>query len=484
MFFSIARYTGNGSTSQFNVTFPYLEPGHVRVTVNKTPANFSWVTPTVISITPTPAAGATVEVRRATPSTQSVVDFQDGTRLTEEDLDALATFQLYQTQETRDIAVDIENQMIPVVAAAALIDTVGPLSAQTVIKADEAATSASQAQQFSATASSQAAAAGLSATNASNSASAAANSATNAGNSASAAQTSATSATNSASTATTQATNASSSASAAQTSATNAATSATNAATSATNAAGSATSAANSATAAANSAASIDTANLVPITRQVIAGSGLLGGGALSANRTVAMPRRPEWTTDHLTGTVSSVAGQMVWRNYGPGHVVVDASWGSIEGTSVNSSNSSFPWVNTYPTLVGWNGSSTYGVKVDRARVAEGFLTTTGTAAVFAARAWVNFASSGMIRQEGNIWAVTRNNVGDYTITFNTSMPDTNYAVSGTSASNPGTAGANDLCVIGVESTHVNIGNVRIYAGLAGGGNRRDSPHNFVVIHR
>jgi hypothetical protein len=432
MFFSIARYTGNGSTSQFNVTFPYLEPGHVRVTVNKTPANFSWVTPTVISITPTPAAGATVEVRRATPSTQSVVDFQDGTRLTEEDLDALATFQLYQTQETRDIAVDIENQMIPVVAAAALIDTVGPLSAQTVIKADEAATSASQAQQFSATASSQAAAAGLSATNASNSASAAANSATNAGNSASAAQTSATSATNSASTATTQATNASSSASAAQTSATNAATSATNAATSATNAAGSATSAANSATAAANSAATIDTANLVPISRQVIAGAGLLGGGALDANRTVALPRRNEWTST-ANGTLTSVAGTTVWRNYGVGHVVVDASAADIEGVTVSRTDASFPWQSTYPTLVGWNGASTYGVKVDRARQAEMLTNQSGTNAHYALRAWCVVSNvSGATYLGGNgFTSMVRNANGICTLNFSVAFADLNYSFAG-----------------------------------------------------
>jgi len=58
-----------------------------------------------------------------------------------------------------------------------------------------------------------------------------------------------------------------------------------------------------------------------------------------------------------------------------------------------------------------------------------------GSAPMFAARAWVNFngtTSPGTIRASGNVSSVTRNNTGDFTINFTTAMPDANYSVVGT----------------------------------------------------
>ncbi|MEY4863806.1 MAG: Rhizobium phage vB RleM [Pseudomonadota bacterium] len=58
-------------------------------------------------------------------------------------------------------------------------------------------------------------------------------------------------------------------------------------------------------------------------------------------------------------------------------------------------------------------------------------LNATGSAPVYGARAWVTFnGSNGSIVASGNVSGVTRNGVGDYTITFSTAMPDANYAVS------------------------------------------------------
>jgi hypothetical protein len=54
-----------------------------------------------------------------------------------------------------------------------------------------------------------------------------------------------------------------------------------------------------------------------------------------------------------------------------------------------------------------------------------------GTAPLYAARAWVNFNGTGTpaIRASGNVTSITDNNVGDYTINFTTAMPDANYSV-------------------------------------------------------
>jgi len=57
-----------------------------------------------------------------------------------------------------------------------------------------------------------------------------------------------------------------------------------------------------------------------------------------------------------------------------------------------------------------------------------------GSAPVYACRAWVNFNGTGTvaIRASGNVSSITDNGTGDYTVNFTTAMPDANYSVSGT----------------------------------------------------
>ena len=56
-----------------------------------------------------------------------------------------------------------------------------------------------------------------------------------------------------------------------------------------------------------------------------------------------------------------------------------------------------------------------------------------GTAPIYASRAWVNFNGTGTvaIRASGNVSSITDNGVGDYTVNFTTAMPDANYSMSG-----------------------------------------------------
>ena len=55
----------------------------------------------------------------------------------------------------------------------------------------------------------------------------------------------------------------------------------------------------------------------------------------------------------------------------------------------------------------------------------------TGSAPVYACRAWVNFDGTDTvsIRDSGNVSSITDNGTGDYTVNFATAMPDTNYGV-------------------------------------------------------
>lgn len=102
----------------------------------------------------------------------------------------------------------------------------------------------------------------------------------------------------------------------------------------------------------------------------------LMGSGAggtwainITGSATNLSSTRTNWTNN---GTISAVVGQLGWKNYGNNHTIFDASAStSPDGSGVNSINSAVPWQNTFPTLMGWNGGSTYGVRVDSARLAD-----------------------------------------------------------------------------------------------------------------
>ena len=69
------------------------------------------------------------------------------------------------------------------------------------------------------------------------------------------------------------------------------------------------------------------------------------------------------------------------------------------------------------------------GKAVDPLGIREAF-NATGSAPVFACRAWVNFDGTGTvaIRASGNVSSITDTGTGAYTVNFTTAMPDANYA--------------------------------------------------------
>lgn len=75
-------------------------------------------------------------------------------------------------------------------------------------------------------------------------------------------------------------------------------------------------------------------------------------------------------------GAIDTAVGMLGWKRYGNNHVIFDASNGTApNGTAVDKTNSANTWANVgdSPTLMGWNGAQTYGVRVDTARTAEEF---------------------------------------------------------------------------------------------------------------
>ena len=57
----------------------------------------------------------------------------------------------------------------------------------------------------------------------------------------------------------------------------------------------------------------------------------------------------------------------------------------------------------------------------------------TGSAPIYACRAWVNFNGTGTvaIRASGNVSSITDNGTGNYTVNFTTAMPDANFCAVG-----------------------------------------------------
>ena len=77
---------------------------------------------------------------------------------------------------------------------------------------------------------------------------------------------------------------------------------------------------------------------------------------------------------------------------------------------------------------------------VTTAKVADANITAakldgaqSGSAPIYAARAWVNFngTSTVAIRASGNVSSITDNGTGDYTVNFTTAMADANYSFAG-----------------------------------------------------
>jgi len=108
-------------------------------------------------------------------------------------------------------------------------------------------------------------------------------------------------------------------------------------------------------------------------------------------------------------------------------------------------------------------------------------LNASGSAPVYACRAWVNFNGTGTvaIRASGNVSSITDNGVGDYTVNFTTAMQDANYCVTG-SAERSISVGVGDF---GVTNGSVAVGSVGVRNGN-GAGVLEDVTTAFVAIFR
>ena len=111
---TFTNHTGNGTEVNFSISFTYISKTDIDVTVGgvlKTQGTHYTVNGQQITFTSgnTPANGAAIKIQRDTNISVKTVDFQDGSVLTEADLDSNTNQTLFAQQEITDKLAGIEE---------------------------------------------------------------------------------------------------------------------------------------------------------------------------------------------------------------------------------------------------------------------------------------------------------------------------------------------------------------------------------------
>lgn len=122
---SYAIYTSDGISGDFAVPFEYFSINHVEVRTNNIIVGFTPLTANLIRITPTPAAGVVVTIRRRTPPDLTVTprDFPKFIQyVTEENVDIVYNFDSLYGEIYYDMAVSVTDGL----SASTVIAVVDP----------------------------------------------------------------------------------------------------------------------------------------------------------------------------------------------------------------------------------------------------------------------------------------------------------------------------------------------------------------------
>ena len=95
-------YTANGSTGTFAITFSFIDSTHVKVFLDGVSTTAFSVSGSNVVMNSNPSNGVVVLIKRETPTDARLVDFQDGSVLTESDLDKSADQNFFIAQEIND----------------------------------------------------------------------------------------------------------------------------------------------------------------------------------------------------------------------------------------------------------------------------------------------------------------------------------------------------------------------------------------------
>lgn len=145
MALSYVKYTADGTTPNFALTFPYLNKSHVSATKNGATVAFTWLAASIVAITGGVVDGDEIKVTRITPKTP-LVDSNDGAVLTNSVLRTLALQAIYLSEEAQDAANDANAAAQAVIGiATAAAEAAAEDAEEASVDADAAAASAASA---------------------------------------------------------------------------------------------------------------------------------------------------------------------------------------------------------------------------------------------------------------------------------------------------------------------------------------------------
>ena len=101
-FLAQVSYTGDGSTTQYSITFPFIDSTHVKAFIDAVETTALTISSSTLTFNTAPANASVIKIERQTPNNARLVDFTDGSVLTESDLDKSADQNFYIAQEISD----------------------------------------------------------------------------------------------------------------------------------------------------------------------------------------------------------------------------------------------------------------------------------------------------------------------------------------------------------------------------------------------
>ena len=87
-FLAQVTYTGNGSTTQYSIPFEFIDSTHVKAFIDGVETSAFTISSSTLTFTTAPANASTIRIERQTPNNQRLIDFTDGSVLTEQDLES------------------------------------------------------------------------------------------------------------------------------------------------------------------------------------------------------------------------------------------------------------------------------------------------------------------------------------------------------------------------------------------------------------